>query len=391
MQPKTLLVIAYYFPPYAAVSSVRSSKFVKYLPTQGWTPWVLTVDPRYYGQRRLEADPRLTTDLAATKIIRAPYLRFPGHVLAMKLLHPLFALGFAWKHRRHLDAVYLCGSPFHPFLLTVPLTGLLRIPTILDFRDSWSINHGYDGQRPATLKARLRETLLGLIERISIRFASRVVFSTARLQEEYTNLFPAWRHRYHTIRNGFDPGDFAQVSPLRSHSGHTLILTGQFHVYTPDAVDALMTCLRSRPDFHFVYVGGEQMIIAEAAHRAGVSCQVTSLPYQPYMQVLNLTAGADVGLVTNGMVNGLGTKIFDYLALGKPTVCLVPTGSVIASEFGTTPTVVISHPPHTPERIAIALMRACDMIGMPTNVDLVRYDRRESTRQLARLLDDIAS
>ncbi|MGB5736285.1 MAG: glycosyltransferase, partial [Thiohalocapsa sp.] len=377
--------------PYSSISGMRVSKFVKYLPAQGWKPWVLTVDPRYYGERGLTKDPRLVTDLATTRIIHAPYFRFPGHVLTMKLLHPLIALGFAWKHRRRLDAVYLCGSPFHPFLLTVILTGLLRIPTVLDFRDSWSINHGYDGQRPNSLLARLRETVLGLIERVSIRFASSVTFATTRLQEEYTALFPASRHKYHTIHNGFDPDDFVRIKPRRSSPGQTVVLSGQFHVYTPDAVDSLMTCLRNDPDIHFVYVGGEQSIIAESARRAGVTEQVTARPYMPYREVLSLTAGADVGLVTTGLVNGLGTKIFDYLALGKPTVCLVPSGSVIASEFGTVPTVVISHPPHTPERIAAALETAFGMVGTPCRADIGRYSRRESTRQLARLLDDIAT
>ncbi|MBK1649793.1 glycosyltransferase [Rhabdochromatium marinum] len=389
MQKKILLIIAYYFPPYAGISSLRSSKFAKYLPSSGWTPWVMTVDPRYYGERQLQDDPRLTTDLAATRIIRAPYWRFPGHVIFMKLLHPLLALIFAWRHRRGISAVYLCGSPFHPFLLTFPLTGLLHIPTLLDFRDSWSINHGYDGRRPDRLRARLRQRFLGLIERISIQFSSRVVFATYQLEDEYTELFPQWREKYSTIHNGFDPADFTRIEPQRLNTGPTLIMTGQFHIYTPDAVDALMHCLSERPALHFVYVGGEQAIIEAAARRAGVENQVICLPYSPYAEVLRLTAGADVGLVSNGLINGLGTKIFDYLALGKPTLCLVPNGSIIAREFADAPSVIISHPPHTAERIAIALDRTMAMVGQAGAVDLARFDRRESTRELAGLLEAI--
>ncbi len=389
MTDKTLLTIAYYFPPYSSISGMRVSKFVKYLPAQGWTPWVMTVDPRYYGKHSLANDPRLITDLAKTKIIHAPYFRFPGSVLTMKLLHPLLALGLAWKHRRQIDAVYLSGSPFHPFLLTMVLTGLLRIPTIIDFRDSWSINHGYDGRPPTSLVSRLREALFGLIERTSIRFASRVVFATTRLQEEYTILFPAWQSKYRTIHNGYDPDDFSGIEPRRIHPDRTLILSGQFHIYTPDAVMALMRCLHDRRDIHFVYIGGEHEIIAEAARREGASAQVTTLPYRPYADVLRLTAGADVGLLTNGMINGLGTKIFDYLALSKPMVCLVPSGSIVASEFAGTPTVIISHPPHTPERIARALTQALGRLEIPSSASLDRYSRRTSTQELARLLDEI--
>lgn len=348
----------------------------------------MTVDARYYGKRQLKDDLRLTKDLASTRIIRTPYWRFPGHVLVMKLLYPLLALGFAWRHRREIDAVYLCGSPFHPFLLTWPLTGILRIPSILDFRDSWSINHGYDGRSPG-LAARFRQFLFGLIERVSIRFASHVIFASHRLEEDYTELFPAWRAKYSTIDNGFDPEDFEWIEPRRIQAGPTLILAGQFHIYTPDAVDALMQCLIDRPALHFIYVGGEQAIIEEAAERAGVGKQVTALPYTPYAEVLRLTAGADVGLMTHGMIYGLGTKIFDYLALGKPTVCLVPEGSAIACEFAGSPSVIISYPPHTPETIANAIDCAFSMPAIPPAKDLDRFNRREGTRKLAKLLDKI--
>lgn len=91
------------------------------------------------------------------------------------------------------------------------------------------------------------------------------------------------------------------------------------------------------------------------------------------------------------MVDGLGIKILDYLALGKPKICLVRTESVIASELGAVPTVVITHPRHTPDRIAAALEAAFGLVGTPCRADLDRYSHSESTRQLARLLDDIAT
>lgn len=389
MQERAVLVITYYFPPYAGISSTRASKFVKYLPSTGWLPWVMTVDPRYYGGRQLKNDLRLATDLATTRIIRSRYWRFPGHISFMKLIHPLLAFAFAWRHRRNVGAAYLCGSPFHPFLLTLPLTRLLGIPTILDFRDSWSINHGYDGRAPTGFGSQLRQFLFGLLERISIQFASRVIFATRELQDEYTQLFPKWRSKYSTIHNGFDPEDFVKIEPKRLYTGPTLILTGQFHIYTPDAVDALMLCLVERPGINFVYIGSEHEIIEEAARRAGVSGRVACLPYSPYSEVLRLTSGADVGLVTTGLANGMGTKIFDYLALGKPTVCLVPKGSIIARELADTPSVIVSHPPHTPERIAIALDRAFGMTDQPSPLDLGRFDRREGTRELARILEAI--
>jgi glycosyltransferase involved in cell wall biosynthesis len=389
MKNKTVLVIAYYFPPYQPVSGVRSAKFAKYLPTNGWTPWVITVDPRYYGDKQLENDPRLQNELAGTKIIHTPFWSFPGHVLIMKILYPFFALGFAWKHRYVLDAVYLCGSPYHPFLLTIPLTGLVGIPSILDFRDSWSINHGFDGKRPVSFGAHFREIILGAIERLSIRSASRVVFTTRKVQAEYTDLHPKWQWKYSTIHNGFDPQDLKHIKPGCSQTGRTMVIAGKFSIYTPDALDALMQYLHESDDLDLIYVGEEQKLFNKAAVRNGINSRIQALSYMPYAEALKWIAGADIGIVSTGLVNGLGTKIFDYLALGKPVVCLIPEGSIITSEFADTPQIIVSHPPHTAKTIKQAIQRAFSLVGCNPPEKIKSFSRTESCYQLARLLDDI--
>src|SRR5512142_2020915 len=50
-QQRTVLVVAYYFPPMGLSGVQRTLKFVKYLPEFGWRPTVLTVTPTgYYAQ-----------------------------------------------------------------------------------------------------------------------------------------------------------------------------------------------------------------------------------------------------------------------------------------------------------------------------------------------------
>jgi hypothetical protein len=43
---KTVLVVAYYFPPIAASGSMRPLGFCRYLREYGWQPRVLTTDPK---------------------------------------------------------------------------------------------------------------------------------------------------------------------------------------------------------------------------------------------------------------------------------------------------------------------------------------------------------
>lgn len=382
---KTVLIVSYYFPPYANVSVIRTTKFCKYLPEYGWKPWVFTVDPRYYQGRVIDEVLKEVTDMG---VFRLPYLSFPGNTLLLKLMFPLLVFGFVCRYRKQLHAVYLSGSPFYPFPLSSLLNGLLEVPTILDFRDSWSINYGYDGRQAQGYLVRIRQWFYGLLEKMAIRFASTVVFASSVLQDEYTHLFPSYRDKYHTITNGYDPDDFAGIQPKYLVEKKTLILAGQFHIYTPEAVNYVLQGLKTLPSLHFVYVGGEHEILLNAAIANDVEVQVTVLPYQPYREVLNLLAGADYALVTTGLPNAMGTKIFDYLALSKPTLCLVPQNSMITRQFGELASILICEPPYSADVIQQALERLVAIeVSTTDKAGLASFSRQETAGKLAQLFD----
>jgi glycosyltransferase involved in cell wall biosynthesis len=383
LEMKNVLIAAYYFPPYALVSSVRVTKFCKYLPQFGWRPWVLTVDPDYYQGRILNEIP---AEINRAKITRIPFCRFPGAVTTVKLLFPVFLIFFALCHRRQLDAILMSGSPFHPFLSSVILKGLFGIPTILDFRDSWSLNFGYEGRQSTSLSDRYKHRFFEWVERISIHFASGVTFATGVLLKEYSRLIPDHGKKYYTITNGYDPEDFIAVEPNHLDDRKTIILTGQFNIYTPEVVDGLMQALASFPFLHFIYIGNEDRLIWEKAQAFECTPQVTALPYSPYRKMLALIAGADYGLVTNGMVNGMGTKIFDYLALKKPALCFVPKGSVITKHFAGARGVVICEAPHTLDSIKKGLSSIFEIRSTVDENMIKQFSRKESARQLAHIL-----
>jgi glycosyltransferase involved in cell wall biosynthesis len=341
------------------------------------------VDSDYYQGRILNETP---PEVSKIKIHRIPFYRFPGAVTMVKLLFPVFLIFFALRHKKHIEAILLSGSPFHPFISSIILKGLLGIPTVLDFRDSWSPNFGYEGRQPANFWDRYKHRFLGLIERISIRFASCVTFATDVLLKEYRRLIPYHDNKYFTITNGYDPEDFISVEPIRLDNRKSIILTGQFNIYTPEVVSGLMQALKFFPFLHFIYIGSEDRLILKKAQAFESTNQVTTLPYSPYRKILALIAGADYGLVTNGMVNGMGTKIFDYLALKKPTLCFVPKGSVITNHFSGAKGVVICEAPHTLASIKKGLSSIFEKTSAADDNMIKQFSRKESARKLAQIL-----
>lgn len=224
------------------------------------------------------------------------------------------------------------------------------------------------------------------IEQIGIHHASAVAFATPGLRADYEALLPRYREKFHTIHNGFDPADFEHLTPERPCPGPTLILTGKFHFYTPGVAEGLMRVLADFPGLCFLYVGGEADLIRRLAGEAGVAARVWTLEFQPVERMLRLIQGADYALLTHAVCYAVGTKIFDYLALGKPVLCFVPTGSAISASFAHIPGVVIRHPPFGEAEIREGLQ---SLLARPAPVDpgaVAHFSRPAATAALARLL-----
>jgi hypothetical protein len=151
-------------------------------------------------------------------------------------------------------------------------------------------------------------------------------------------------------------------------------------------VTGLIQALKFFPFLHFIYIGNEYKLVSKKAQAFENTTQVTTLPYSPYRKMIALIAGADYGLVTTGMVNGMGTKIFDYLALKKPTLCFVPKGSVITKHLSGAKGVVICEAPHSLASIKKGLSSIFEVTSTVEDKMIKQFSRKECARKLAQIL-----
>ncbi len=386
MKVKRVAILAYYYPPYADVSGVRASKYVKFLPQYSWEPIVITVDPRYYKGKVVKSDTGKALDFG--KIIKNKYYNFPFNVLICKLLFPFYSFIQVLNRKSDIDIVYITGSPYHPFILSFFFKFFLNIKTVLDFRDSWSINHGFDGKARRGVLSFIREKLYILIERFSIKYACYVVFATKELMSEYANVHYKYKNKFSVIHNGVDYDDFKEVKPNRINQKNIIIISGKFLLYTPDAFSLMAEVLKNNNDLFFFYIGGEYKQIEKCSLKYDVSSQVKALPYQDYKLVLDYIAGSDVCLFTNGMKNGLGTKIFDYVALKKPVVCLVPKGSVVFECFSEKDYVFVLEYPCDFDVFESYVNKAMSAIITDYSENVKKYSRCEASKKLSDIFNE---
>lgn len=251
-QRKTVLFIAYLFPPIGGSGVQRSIKFVKYLVRMGYRVIVLTVGQ--YFDATSPQDRSLLQDIPdEVEIIRIDeryaaysqlsqrerqeiYNLFLGNLLDSEWLPQFLASAaptgelvpqlpyehYIWtneclKHVAQLidfssiDVLYTTASPFADFMLGYYLKQKYHIPWVMDYRDPWaSDDHHWrffsgpwgDDVRP----------MLQAIERETIKAADAVVTVAASVQADIQDVYGLEGVLARQIVNGYDEDDFAVLA-----------------------------------------------------------------------------------------------------------------------------------------------------------------------------------
>lgn len=206
-------MIAYHYPPLKGSSGIqRTLKFSRYLSELGWNVCVVSAHPRAFSQVSKEQMNEIPADV---KVCRAFSLDTAKH-LAIAGRYPGFlALPDRWvswcigilvsglcEIRRNRPEViwstYPIASAHLGAYLLHKLTG---IPWVADFRDSMT-----EANYP---KNKLTFKVCRWIEAITVRNASRVVFTAPGAVRMYAERYPQIpAEKWQIISNGYDEDNF---------------------------------------------------------------------------------------------------------------------------------------------------------------------------------------
>lgn len=263
---KKVLVISYGFPPAGGGGVLRTLKFVKYLPSFGWSPVVLTVqDPLWVMH-----DETLLSEVPENvRIVRAFSLeadRYPY----VKWLSPFSASRF-WKRfvrfwidvftfaavpdqrvgwipfaflqalraieEEKINILYATGDPFSAHILGSLLKLYTGLPLVLDFRDEWIEYRAYAHPDRAPWKLSLER----FQESKAVALADRVVAVSEGILNNFRRRYPGLEDKLVFIPNGYDDADFREAHPARNHSFTITHTGGLYRDRTPLAI---LTALR---------------------------------------------------------------------------------------------------------------------------------------------------
>lgn len=296
---------------------------------------------------------------------------------------PAVALGRRLLQADRYDAILSSYPGPSTEIVASSLARWSGLPWLADYRDPWATRHLRHYPTPLH-----RRTHFSLESRALSR-ASFVTATNRQIADDLARRFPPLVRRITVLPNGFDPLERPEdVPPLGD--GLWLVHTGRLYGRSQQ-LERVLTAFASLPaDVHLLFVGVEGGQIAEVAARLGVRDRVRTLPYVPHAVALGYQrASGGLLLITSNAPEALSSKVFEYLAAGRPIFAYTPVGSAayeLLREAGGAVCAPQSALPDEPLRTFVAAVREGSM-APPDAAVVGRYDGRTLTARLAGLLD----
>jgi len=438
MSRRRVLLVSYHFPPVGGAGVQRPAKFVRYLPEFGWDVTVLqaanpsvplldhslldelppetvtikarTLEPGYAAKAAAgagtSAGGKPGLGARVKRLIRS------GASLALQpdpqiLWYPAARrAGLKVLREKRHDAIIATAPSYSNLLLGSTLHRRSGLPLLADYRDEWDLSSAYLENAP---RDPISWRVQGVMQRRVLRDAAAVIAttraSTARIGERAAQAGAS--PLLECIYNGWDPGDLAHGAPLpagleRKENTFRLVYTGTLWNLTDvtPVVDAVRRLASEQPQLtsrlELVFLGRktpEQ--VARISSLGDTNVRVTAVDYLPHPVAIATMQSADALLLLLAKVPGAErvapAKLFEYLAVDRPMLAVVPDGETASIVRSVEPDGW--RDPGDPAGIAAWLRDRLEGRPLPSAPDRAAirdgFQRRQQAGQLAALLDRV--
>lgn len=367
---KKVLILSFFFPPSPFTGSHRIHSWAKYLSRFGWYPIVVT--------RRWDIPVNDYKDMSADtppEIIHQKFENFEVFYLPYKgtLRDRLYALygdqrmvvlrkilsffeqiiqnyalwvvpfknlykysGKLLESDKEIKCIITSGRPYVLFHFCHKLKKKYNIPWIADYRDDWNTSQW------------LRN--IPFKDKVIMKFESRSEKKWLSNAACFTTISPAFvslisgfvKKNGYVVMNGFDPEDYKDIVPAENSNVFTILFNGS--LYDTQPVEIFISAFREfvqSPDkkgkIKLVFLGLNFEKIQSARVRKlleGLESFYEITDRFEKRKALEIMSSSQLFLMfSHTNIKGVtSSKIFDYLALGKP-ILLCPSDNEILEEI----------------------------------------------------------
>jgi glycosyltransferase involved in cell wall biosynthesis len=415
-----LLIITYYWPPGSGAGVQRWLKFSKYLPESGFEPVILTTEPEYAAYPA--TDPTLDSDIPygvrvyktratdyfriykrdKTNIPSAGFATGDENNLMSKFLRFIRGNFFlpdprrGWNKYAYKKACEIIENEgIRNIITTSPphstqLIGLKlkrkfpEIKWISDLRDPWTDIYYYK-QFYHTFPARKIDECF---EKNVLKTADRIITVGKSLKDLFASKISGIEGKFEILPNGFDEDDFKGLVSVTPDKFTISYIGTLSEAYPLEGFgDALRKIREMGNDFLLQFIGTispkqKEVIISKAG-----AISVEFIPFVSHREAIKYMMESSLLLLiipdhhsNKSIITG---KLFEYLATGKPVLCIGPEDGDAAEILGITGHGRTTGYNDTDGIINIIDYYTRDLSGKPAPSE---FSRKVLTRKLVSLL-----
>ncbi|MEX2308344.1 MAG: glycosyltransferase [Pirellulales bacterium] len=418
---RKILILAPMFFPDPQVGGIRLTQWARHLPEFGWSPFVLTRHLGYTATPEALAEtvhPAVRLDYLGPRIKTPEPTDSPSSSrgdsllrgMALQLLDVVSVpdvLVWKWRSvsaqavsiaRQWQPDVVLSSSPSHSIHVAGRrVAEAIGVPWVADFRDPYLIDYRFKPHGAKWLSMPWHRRF----EQGIYRDAALCIHAIPLHARWASRRFPFARDKIRILTNGI-PSELLDEEMIPSADRPDVAASQRVSIRAAGVLQkssvqaiaiALQQLLNEGIDAEFRHVGHARGANAAVPNELRDRFQLRG-PVS-HEEALREIAGADILLnyldEQRAKVSGLSSKLFEYLATGRPIVAVNPT-LPDRQLIGRLPWCWCLRNPASAE-LAAALRQAITMRAKPSEGWLSafreRYNRRTQTRQLAQWLDEL--
>lgn len=407
---RSVLMIAYYFPPLGMGGVQRMAKLAKYLPQFGYEVHVVTVRairyPAYDStlldelpeevkiHRAGSSDPARISKILPLPIKAGSRMKtyakeksnrfWPDSKIGWK--RPALKLARKIAGRYNPALILSSSPPITGHLVAMDLKNDTGLPWVADFRDPWesrSADKLYNNPELVEKSDLLLREIIATADTVTAvnDFIARDLgLSTI------------------TIAGGYDTDDFLSIEDTPQGNFFTLCYmgtVGPLHPIEPFFEAVQIAC---GIDAEFGYKARLKIIgandrdqLIKAADAYNISDRMDIVDYLPHREALQVAAGAAITLISvpEGYPEILTGKIFEYLPFEAPILASVPVGGELERIIKSCRGGVCVEPgqPRALAEAMVQLFRSHQNKIPWEKGDITRYTRLKIARRFAEIFD----
>jgi glycosyltransferase involved in cell wall biosynthesis len=371
---KKILFLAYHFPPAGGAGVQRSVKFVKYLPSEGILPIVISYSGKL-EDRWLPEDKTFSMEIPKVVLsYGVEDTRRKANGGSGKRIRRWFCLADSFEKwwiggaletggkvvtDQKIKLIYASMSPFESAKAATLLAAKYKIPWVADLRDPWALDEMqvYPSFLHWRIEIKKMHTWLST--------SAAIIMNTPEAANALLRAFPDFKaKRVEVITNGFDEEDFKEQMPARSDRKIRVVHSGYLHtdlgfrlrkrkniynvlggfVAPVDILTrshffllkAIELWVRKRPDIaedlDVLFVGSVTESDRSLAENSKISKSIRFTGYLSHSENLRYVRTADLlFLPMHNLPAGYRStivpgKTYEYMASGRPILGAVPDG-----------------------------------------------------------------